>query len=176
MFRNVMLSLVMLAASTLGSAYGEEKKAEAPPKPAHRVVVYYLHNTWRCPGCDSVESLSRAAVMGGKGENSKAGTTIEVTTPFAAEVKSGLVTFQSVNIDKKENKELLKTLGNNLKVPVFVEMKNGKITSFVPMTEAWSHLGDNEAFVKYVQDGAKPLLKKVKPTKTDGDKNTAEKE
>ena len=170
MIRMSMLSFLVLVASVVGSVSAEEGKADEPVTPSHRVVVYYLHNTWRCPGCNSVAALSRAAVLGGKGENSKMGTSIEATTPFAEEVKSGLVSFEAVNIDKKENKKLLKKLGNNLKVPIVAEIEDDKIVSFAPLTKAWKHLGNNKAFVKYVQDGATPVVAKVKPTEDEGTK------
>ena len=38
-------------------------KGTAKIIPDHRVVVYYLHNTFRCSSCNSIGDLTRAAVM-----------------------------------------------------------------------------------------------------------------
>ncbi len=160
MILRFMLSIVMLVMSAVDCLFADEVKDVQSAPESHRVVVYYLHNTWRCPGCNSVESLSKAAVVGGRGENSKFGTSIEVAAPFNKEEKGGLISFVSVNIDKKENKQLLKDLGDNLKVPVIAEFTGDKIVSIVVLSKAWVLLGDNEAFVKYVQDGVAPVLAK----------------
>lgn len=159
----VRIRLFVLAACMTAAAAISGEAEEKTPVPARRVVVYYLHNTWRCPGCNSVESLAKAAVLGGKGENSKAGTEIEVEPAFAGDVKAGRLTFVSVNVDDKKNKPLAKALGQAMKVPVVAEYADKKIASVLPLDKAWSHLNDNEAFVLYVREGLLPVLKKVRP-------------
>jgi hypothetical protein len=155
------LLLVVVLAGATPAAEGEAE--EPSSKPAHRVVVYYLHNTFRCAACNSMESMTRAAVLGGTGENSKAGADIEVESPFAEAIEAGLLSFASVNIDAEENKPLLTTLEKNVKIPVVAELQGEEIVAFTPLKEAWSHLTDNEVFVDYVQEGLAPMLRKVRP-------------
>ena len=135
--------------SCMGSMVGA---AEAGAKaPARKVTVYYLHNTWRCLSCNSIESLTRAAVLGGKGENTKFKATVEAESPFPAMVKAGTLAFQAVNIDPAENKHLLKDFQAQPKFPVLVETKDGKVIRTKVLGEAWQRLRDSAGLVKYVQ-------------------------
>lgn len=161
--------LTLCALVGLARSAEDDAKA-APPVPSHRVVVYYLHNTWRCPGCNSVESLSRVAVLGGKGENSKAGTEIDVESPFADDIEAGRLSFESVNIDPEENGAVLKALEKTLKVPVVAEVKDDAVVAFTPLKAAWAHLDDDEAFVRYVQEATEAILKKVRSASDDAGK------
>jgi hypothetical protein len=52
---------------------------------ATKVEVYYFHFTRRCMTCQNVENVSKKAVE----------------TYYAAQVKSGQVSFRSVNLDEK---------------------------------------------------------------------------
>lgn len=55
-----------------------------------KVVVYYFHFTRRCMTCNNVEKVSKEAVNG----------------QFAALVKTGEVSFQSVNLEEKAGEAL----------------------------------------------------------------------
>jgi predicted RNA-binding protein len=118
---------------------------------ARKITVYYLHNTWRCYSCNSIESLTRAAVFGGKGENTKFRGEIDVTCPFPEMVKAGTLVFQSVNIDLDENKHLLEDFKAKAKYPVLVETKGDKVVRSKMLGKVWDLLGNNAEFVKYVQ-------------------------
>jgi hypothetical protein len=125
--------------------------AAAMADDASKVTVYYLHNTWRCYSCNSIESLTRAAVLGGKGENTKFKGEIDATSPFPEMVKAGTLSFEPVNVDLAENKHLLTDLKAEAKYPVMVETKGGKVVRSKVLTEVWERLGDNAGFIKYVQ-------------------------
>lgn len=134
----------------------------AADKPGRVVTVYYLHNTWRCLSCNSIESLSRAAVMGGKGENTKVPGTVEVTSPFAELLKAGGLTFESINIDPPENQHYLTDFQAKPKFPVLVETVDGKIVRTKVLTEVWDRLGNSAELVKYVQTELAAFLKDAK--------------
>ncbi len=68
--------------------------AESPA--AKKIEVYYFHFTRRCMTCTNVEKVSKEAVE----------------QQYAEKVKSGEITFTSVNLDEKEGE----TLGAKLKV------------------------------------------------------------
>lgn len=57
-----------------------------------KVEVYYFHNTRRCATCKAVESVTKE--------------TLEEFYP--EEIKKGLITFQSINIEDDENEQLAK--------------------------------------------------------------------
>lgn len=54
------------------------------------ITVYYFHFTRRCMTCNNVEKVSKEAVQ----------------SLFPAEVKSGEITFKSVNLDEKEGEAI----------------------------------------------------------------------
>jgi hypothetical protein len=58
------------------------------------VVVYYFHFTRRCTTCNNVEKVSKEAVE----------------ALYPAQVKSGTVSFQSVNLDEKAGEAIGKKL------------------------------------------------------------------
>ena len=60
------------------------------PIPAAKVEVYYFHFTRRCPTCLNVEKVTKEAVE----------------TQFPEQVKSGDITFKSVNLDEKEGEAI----------------------------------------------------------------------
>ncbi|MCX6243434.1 MAG: nitrophenyl compound nitroreductase subunit ArsF family protein [Bacteroidetes bacterium] len=61
-----------------------------------KIEVYYFHFTRRCMTCNNVEKVSKDAVE----------------QQYAGKVKSGEITFKSVNLDEKEGE----ALGAKLKV------------------------------------------------------------
>jgi hypothetical protein len=135
------LSLVLFGLLAVGAVADDARK----------ITVYYLHNTFRCYSCNSIESLTRAAIFGGKGENTKFKGEIDVTCPFPEMVKKGTLVFQSVNIDLPENKHLLADFKAQPKYPVLVETKGGKVVRSKVLGKVWDLLGSNANFVKYVQ-------------------------
>jgi len=64
--------------------------------PAKKIEVYYFHFTRRCMTCNNVEKVSKEAVE----------------KQYAEKVKSGEITFQSINLDEKEGE----AIGAKLKV------------------------------------------------------------
>jgi hypothetical protein len=61
-----------------------------------KIEVYYFHFTRRCMTCNNVEKVSKEAVE----------------LQYAEKVKSGEITFQSINLDEKEGE----AIGAKLKV------------------------------------------------------------
>lgn len=71
-------------------------------KPA-KIIVYYFHYTRRCATCNAVEDVTKQALQ----------------QYYAAKMKSGDITFKSVNIEEKSGEELadkLKIAGQALVV------------------------------------------------------------
>jgi hypothetical protein len=87
MKKNILffLSLLMISGLFAGN-----------PVPAKKIEVFYFHFTRRCMTCNNVEKVSKEAVE----------------QQYAEKVKSGEITFQSVNLDEKEGE----AIGAKLKV------------------------------------------------------------
>jgi len=55
------------------------------PAPTTKIEVYYFHFTRRCMTCQNVENVSKKAVE----------------TLYPEKIKSGAISFQSINLDEK---------------------------------------------------------------------------
>lgn len=97
MKRSLFLMLILACCSMAvncnnTAAPVEESVALKPAK----IIVYYFHYTRRCATCNAVEDVTKQALQ----------------QYYAAKMKSGDITFKSVNIEEKAGEEL----ANQLKV------------------------------------------------------------
>lgn len=81
-------SAITVSAATRNTDFTQQVKKVTPTE------VYYFHMTRRCTTCQTVEKVTEQAV----------------NELFPEAVKRGDITFKSVNIEEKENKDLLKRL------------------------------------------------------------------
>jgi len=91
-----LLVAIILLSGTLftGSTLAREIEPVQPIAFTPSVQVYYFHLTRRCATCLAVESVTEAAIK----EN------------FADAMAKGSITFQSVNLEEKANKSLVKKM------------------------------------------------------------------
>jgi hypothetical protein len=78
--------------------------------PTAKVAVYYFHFKQRCSTCWAVENNAKDAVM----------------SLYPKEVKKGMVSFESVNLDDPASQSLAKSLG--IEGQCLVVVANGKKT------------------------------------------------
>lgn len=156
--KNKTMMRVVMALLTFAIFVTVSAKEATVSLPKNRVEVYYLHNTFRCLSCNTIENMSKAAVFGGKAENQKFKTEIEVKPIYKDQVDKKTITFQSVNIDKKENKHFLKDLKAEAKYPVLVLIKDNKIVKTKVLDEAWDLMSDNRKFIDYFQKNLNEFL------------------
>ena len=149
------LILVSIVLGLAGCKPASEVTPKAVPKKEHKIVVYYLCNTFRCEACNGLESMVKAAALGGKAENGQTKVTTDVTSPYPDLVTSGKLVFKSVNVDEELNKHLLTDFDTDSKLPVIAEIKDGKVLRFKIMKNVWKLLDDDKAFIAYIQDGLK---------------------
>ena len=129
------------------------------PLPANRVDVYYLHNTFRCMSCNTIENLTKAAILGGKAENQKYKNSIEVEPVYKKLVDAKKLIFKSVNVDEEKNKHLLKDFKTSPKYPVLVKIENGKVVKTQVLDEVWNLMDDNQKFIDYIRKNLNEFLK-----------------
>jgi hypothetical protein len=110
--------------------------ADQTPPPKDKVIVYYLHRTARCPSCEKIEKLS--------------GETIK--EKFAAELKSGAMEWQSLNLDEPGNAHFENDYKLQWQSVVLSEIKDGKETRWKNLDKVWDLLDDDGAFKKYIED------------------------
>ncbi len=111
------------------------------PRP-DRVIVYYFHNTFRCPTCHKIENYTKEAVESG----------------FSQALRDGRVEFQVLNIDEPANSHFIQDYQLNTKSVVVVDIKNGKQVRWGNLTKVWELVGNQQLFIKYIQDGVNLYL------------------
>jgi len=90
----VSLSVVILLVVSFFSvnSLGADKNTKTAVSKSAKVEVYYFHFTRRCVTCQAVESESQKAIA----------------SLYPVQVKKGLITFKSINLDEKTNATLAK--------------------------------------------------------------------
>jgi len=144
----VLASLVALAMQSRAGASGSAGLvSKAPPSaqksvPAHRVVVTYFHGDVRCPTCKKLEVLSREAIEQG----------------FAKEIAAGTVVFQTVNVDRAENKHFVEDYKLLTKSLVVADERDGKPGRWLNLEKIWDLVGNHDAYMKYVRGAVRDQL------------------
>lgn len=137
-------------------------KDTAKIMPDHRVVVYYLHNTFRCSSCNSIGNLTQAAVLGGEVENLETGEESRVAPAFQHFVDQEKLSFSFVNVDEPENHHFLQNFQTSSKFPVIAEIKDGEILRFKVLDRVWRLLeGENSRFISYIQQNVHDFFKNL---------------
>jgi hypothetical protein len=108
--------------------------SDTSPTPADRVEVVYFHRAQRCSGCIYAEDTTRY--------------TLE--TYFADELASGKITFASFNVEAEENAAIVEKY-DAYSSSLFINTIIDGIDHIEQVTEIWSVLGDDEAFIEVVK-------------------------
>jgi hypothetical protein len=91
----ILVCLAVGLAVAHGTSPATSPTSNNSSAPADRVDVVYFHRTTRCYSCRWLE----------------AATNYTVNTYFADDLASGRLTFQVINIDEKENADIVKKYG-----------------------------------------------------------------
>jgi len=115
-----------------------ENPAQSPEEQAYlsgdRVILYYMHATFRCFTCNNIESMAKEVV-----END-----------FAEALADGRLEWQTVNF--QENMALGRRYGVGTSTLVISRMKDGKEVNFQRLDEVWQKVGNPQAFKQYVDE------------------------
>jgi hypothetical protein len=112
-------------------------------KPSDRVVVYYMHRTFRCISCLSIEKETRQAL----------------DDAFASQLASGQVEFRSE--DYWVNKDLADRYGVDTVSVVVVTVANGKEVSHENLERVWELKGNPSELRNYVTQAVRAALNKA---------------
>ena len=111
----------------------------------NKIEVIDFHSTHRCMTCNAIE----------------ANTKYTLETYFANELKDGIITFQSVNVDEEKNyniTEKYEATGTSLFLNIVI---NGSETILDITDFAFSKARDSEAFSKSLKIKIEEQLKKI---------------
>lgn len=107
-----------------------------------KLVVYYLHTTFRCPSCNKIERLTKEAVENG----------------FADQIKKGRVEMKVLNIEESGNEHFVDDYKLYTKSVILSDLKNGKEAKWKNLDQVWTLLGNEAKFIEYVQKEIKTYL------------------
>ena len=151
---NLLLTFVLIS---VGFAIGKEttlnsvRKANAggtaaatQSDRADKVIVYYMHQTFRCITCNQIEATTGELI----------------NTDFAREMKDGRLEWKKVNF--QENEDLAKLYNVASSTVVVVRLRDGKEIGHQSLDKVWTLSGNRDEFVKYVGGAIREALTKEK--------------
>lgn len=132
----VLICLSIFAFTNLACTHAEsiENNKKDTPELTKKIEVYYFHFTRRCKTCNAVEDITKETIR----------------KYFSDKVKSGKITFKSVNLDEDAGKKVGEKLGVSGQTLLFIS--EGKQINLT-----------NDAFM-YAKTKPEKLKAKVKET------------
>jgi len=148
----LLLAFVLIS---IGFAIGKETarsrmfaQAEAADPVAapgqDKVVVYYMHATFRCVTCNLVESMGKELVTG----------------EFAYAVKAGDLEWRPVNYQKNERLARRYNVGGNM--IVVAKFKDGKEIAHKRLDRVMELANKRDEYMTYVRGGITEMLEAAK--------------
>jgi len=150
--RNTLTAFVFV---TIGFALGKEmtlrsvrhsapdtafQSALSEKGQANRVMVYYLHATFRCVTCNTIEKMTAELLK----------------NQFGDAMKSGVIEWKEADFQKEE--KLAKRYAVISSCVVVVNIRDEKEVDFKRLDEVWTLISNREAFDKYVGDAIRGYL------------------
>lgn len=112
-------------------------------KSISKIEVLDFHSTHRCMTCNAIE----------------ANTKYTLNTYFAKELKDAKITFQVINVDKKENEEIAEKFEASGTALILNVIKNGKESQLNLTDFAFMNGNDQEVFSKELKSKIDTELK-----------------
>jgi hypothetical protein len=141
---NGLLAFVLIS---IGFAMGKNSvkpQVVAPELPAvssgQQVAVYYLHSTFRCATCNTIESMTRELL-----EQS-----------YRQQLADGEIVW--IEADFQENEALARQFEVAASCVVVAYMRDGEVTDYQRLDEVWTFMKVPEAFNLYVGDAIDAYL------------------
>ncbi|NQU32324.1 MAG: hypothetical protein HQ521_03740 [Bacteroidetes bacterium] len=91
----LLVLLTLVSFSYYGNSQTVVKKSDSKVSETNKVEVYYFHNTRRCATCNAVEDVTKAALE----------------EYYPEQMKSGEITFQSLNLEEDTGETVARELG-----------------------------------------------------------------
>jgi hypothetical protein len=110
-----------------------------------KVIAYYLHGTFRCTTCRTIEQYSHDAIQ----------------TYFAKELGNGRLEFRPLNVEEPENKHFIQDYQLVTKSLVLSLVSDDKETKWKNLPDVWKLVGDKDKFFQYVKDEVEKFLKET---------------
>lgn len=153
LLQSAFLLLVLLGVAVWGwdtlvrsaTAPVADASAVAAPLPetvGDQVVVTYFTTDVRCSSCVEIETMTQQSVEG----------------RFAAEIASGRVVFQTLNLDRAENAHFADDYDLAFKTVVVSDRRDGAEASWQKLDDVWRLYRQPDAFEAYVASAIEKML------------------
>jgi hypothetical protein len=136
--------LIIAAGSFICAAEASAPEAQSGAAPAY-IKAYYFHGNFRCASCTRIEEYSKNAIEGF----------------FGDKLKNGTLVFESVNVDKPENKHFIQDYKLYTRSLVIAAHKDGKQITWKNLDRVWQLLRNETAFGEYVKKEIDQLYKEL---------------
>jgi len=107
------------------------------------VVVYYFHGEVRCNTCRTIEALSHRTLK----------------QEFTRALDEGKIEWHVINIEKPENEHFVEAYQMFTSSLVIQKIQDGDKTDWKTLEKVWDLVGDENAFMSYVQGEIDTLLR-----------------
>lgn len=143
--KSLLLAFVFVSIGFSFGRHSVKQTAITTPQSAGQniVQVYYLHSTFRCTTCNTIEKMTKALL----------------DKQYQDELSSGVMAFLEVDFQREE--ALAKQFGVIASCVVVAAVKDGKTVDFQRLDEVWTLMKDPVAFDKYINDAIAAMQKKA---------------
>lgn len=111
------------------------------------IAVYYLHSTFRCVTCNTIEKLTKKLL----------------DTSYAQELKKGTIIWKEEDFQQNEN--LARKFEVIASCVVVAQVKDKEISDFVRLDEVWTKISDHNLFNEYIGNAIDGYLGKQEEKK-----------
>ena len=151
---HLLLAFVLIS---IGFAVGKEtalngarkaKAAEAATttqtSSSDKVIVYYMHQTFRCVTCNQIEAMTAELIR----------------SDFARELADGRIEWKKANF--QEDEDLAKRYNVASSTVVVVRLRDGKEIGHQSLDKVWTLSSNRDEFIKYVGGAIREAMSKEK--------------
>ena len=107
-FHVILLSFLFVGLMFTSQAQTEKQQQDGQKISAEKIEVYYFHNTRRCATCQAIEDVTKSTL----------------DEFYSEQLKSGSISFQSLNLEEDANEVIAKQL--KVSGQTLLIVKNGK--------------------------------------------------
>lgn len=139
LFAFVVASIVYLVineSGTSGQTIATEQEPQIPGASEKKVIAYYFHGNMRCMTCRKIEAYTKKAIQ----------------TGFQKALKDGRLEFRVVNVDEPDNEHFVGDYQIVTRSVVIAEFEDSKQKQWKNLDQLWELVGNEQAFLKYIQD------------------------
>jgi hypothetical protein len=141
--RNLLLIFVFVSIGFAMGKYSVSRNESIAPEGAAQkdaVHVYYMHATFRCVTCNTIEKMTKDLLA----------------SKFAEELRQKKIIFSEVNF--QEDEKLAKRFDVISSCVVVAKEENGKISSFKRLDKVWTLMKKPEEFNAYLSNAIESFM------------------